>query len=88
MTALSDPIVIGLMIFNIVMLLGYFSSNMVRCMKSSWWRDGGGLGWGKAGGGRVGDDRRADKQVQVQAAGQHGAWAPAWASGAATAACS
>ena len=30
MTALSDPIVIGLMIFNIVMLLGYFSSKWLK----------------------------------------------------------
>ena len=30
MTALSDPIVIGLMIFNIVMLLGYLSSKWLK----------------------------------------------------------
>lgn len=30
MTVLSDPIVIGLMIFNIVMLLGYFSSKWLK----------------------------------------------------------
>ena len=30
MTAGSDPFVIGLMIFNIVMLLGYFSSKWLK----------------------------------------------------------
>ena len=30
MKALSDPIVIGLMIFNIVMILGYFSSKWLQ----------------------------------------------------------
>ena len=30
MTVLSDPIVIGLMIFNIVTLLGYFSSKWLK----------------------------------------------------------
>ena len=40
MKALSDPIVIGLMIFNIVMIVGYFSSNWQAKYKQDRHKDG------------------------------------------------